>query len=103
MQIVFGATLANHNRSQAEVIATTCLFNEDASEQAPDTPEAIKHNVFSAVAGIFFRLGRILTNHRPDFFFQKLDQVTTFFLELYRQLADVNVRAPEIHLIHGLQ
>ena len=98
-QVVLGA-FAHNDGTQAQAVATTGFFDQDARQQAADTTEAVQHNV-----GAFTGSGVLLTYHVSHFFTHELlgGTASAFFAEFVGQLAQVYRSRAELELAHGFK
>ena len=98
-QIVVGA-FAHDDGTQAQAVATTGFFDQDARQQTTDTTEAVQHNVSA-----FTCRSILLTHYIGQFFAYKLlsRAAIAFGLELHGQLAQVYRGSAELELAHCLE
>ncbi|MCY1433591.1 hypothetical protein D9M71_496240 [compost metagenome] len=97
---VIGSTFAHDDGTQAQAVATTGFFDQDARQQTADTTKAIQHDI-STLAG----RGVLLANHVGQLFAYELlgSTAVAFLLELVGQLAQVDRSGAQFQLAHGLE
>ncbi len=98
-QVVAG-TLAHYHGAQAQTIAATSLFDQDACQQTADTTKTVEHDV-----GTLACTDILLADNAAQFFtYESFGAATIAFgLELDRQLAHVDRGRTELQLAHGLE